>query len=66
VELYLHFANTPSFRGAQLQHRDNFTPLFIRSLIIHMLKFNTISYGVTVHWFLPIYLLNYPMVQDIP
>jgi hypothetical protein len=25
VELYLHFPNTPSWRGAQLKHRDNFT-----------------------------------------
>jgi len=25
VELYLHFPNTPPWRGAQLKHRDNFT-----------------------------------------
>jgi hypothetical protein len=25
VELYLHYPNTPSWCGAQLQHRDNFT-----------------------------------------
>jgi hypothetical protein len=25
VELYLHSPNTPSWRGAHLQHRDNFT-----------------------------------------
>jgi hypothetical protein len=25
VELYLHSPNTPSWRGAQLNHRDNFT-----------------------------------------
>jgi hypothetical protein len=25
VELYLHSPNTPPWRGAQLQHRDNFT-----------------------------------------
>jgi hypothetical protein len=25
VELYLHFPNTPSWRGAQLKHRDDFT-----------------------------------------
>jgi len=25
VELYLHSLNTPSWRGAQLKHRDNFT-----------------------------------------
>jgi hypothetical protein len=27
VELYLHSPNTPSWRGAQLKHRDNFTLL---------------------------------------
>jgi hypothetical protein len=25
VELYLHCPKTPSWRGAQLKHRDNFT-----------------------------------------
>jgi hypothetical protein len=25
VELYLHFPNTPSWRYAQLKHKDNFT-----------------------------------------
>jgi hypothetical protein len=30
VELYLHSPNTPSWRGAQLNHRDNFN--FIRCL----------------------------------
>jgi hypothetical protein len=25
MELYIHFPNTPSWRGAQLTHRDNFT-----------------------------------------
>jgi hypothetical protein len=25
LELYLHSPNTPSWRGAQLKHRDNFT-----------------------------------------
>jgi hypothetical protein len=25
VELHLHSPNTPSWRGAQLKHRDNFT-----------------------------------------
>jgi hypothetical protein len=28
VELYLHFTNTPSWPGAQLKHRDNFTFTF--------------------------------------
>jgi hypothetical protein len=28
VELYLHSPNTPSWRGTQLKHRDNFTFTF--------------------------------------
>jgi hypothetical protein len=28
VELYLHYPNTPSWRDAQLKHRDNFTFTF--------------------------------------
>jgi hypothetical protein len=28
VELYLHSSNTPSYRGVQLKHRDNFTLSF--------------------------------------
>jgi hypothetical protein len=28
VELYLHSPNTPSWRGAQVEHRDNFTFTF--------------------------------------
>jgi hypothetical protein len=28
VELYLHSSNTPSWRGAQREHRDNFTFTF--------------------------------------
>jgi hypothetical protein len=28
VELYLHSPNTPSWRGAQGEHRDNFTFTF--------------------------------------
>jgi hypothetical protein len=28
VDLYLHSSNTPSWRGAQLKHRDNFTFTF--------------------------------------
>jgi hypothetical protein len=36
VELYLYFANTSSWRGAQLKHRDNFTfYLFIYADISH-------------------------------
>jgi hypothetical protein len=36
VELYLHYLSTPSWRGAQLKYRDNFTFTFthwIRSLV---------------------------------
>jgi len=28
VELYLHSPNTPSWRGAHLKHRDNFTLVY--------------------------------------
>jgi hypothetical protein len=28
-ELYLHYPNTPSWRGVQLKHRDDFTFIFI-------------------------------------
>jgi hypothetical protein len=34
VELYLHSSNTPSWRGAQLKHRDNFTFTFCFTEII--------------------------------
>jgi hypothetical protein len=30
VELYFHSPNMPSWGGAQLKHRDNFTLIFIR------------------------------------
>jgi hypothetical protein len=29
VELYLHSPNAPSWRGAQVEHRDNFTLLYL-------------------------------------
>jgi hypothetical protein len=32
VELYLHFPNMSSWRGAQLKHRDNFTFMKQRTL----------------------------------
>jgi hypothetical protein len=38
VELYLHSLNMPSWRGAQLKHRENFNlPLYslIRAVIAH-------------------------------
>jgi len=31
MELYIHFPNTPSWCGAQLKHRDNFTQLHLRN-----------------------------------
>jgi hypothetical protein len=34
VELYLHSPNTPSWHGAQLKHRDNFTFTFTFTLSI--------------------------------
>jgi hypothetical protein len=34
VELYLHSPNTPSWRGAQLKHRDNFTFTFTTDMFI--------------------------------
>jgi hypothetical protein len=48
VELYFHFPNTPSWRGAQLKHRDNFTMkltsvtvcLFQLCLVKHRDNFN--------------------------
>jgi hypothetical protein len=36
AELYLHFPNTSSWRGAQLKHRDNFT----FALVLHVYKLN--------------------------
>jgi hypothetical protein len=33
VELYVHSPNTPSGRGAQLKHRDNFTYIDINRII---------------------------------
>jgi len=42
VELYLHSTNMPSWRGAQLQHRDNFTFfMFYYSIaLFHLQKLN--------------------------
>jgi len=45
-ELYLHYANTPSWRGAQLRHRDNFT--FLPLPFIHT-SINTVQTGVLLH-----------------
>jgi len=37
VELYIHSPNTPSCRGAQLKHRDNFTFTFICLVFIKLI-----------------------------
>jgi len=34
VELYLHFPNTPSWRGAQLSHRDKFSFTFTVFMVL--------------------------------
>jgi uncharacterized membrane protein YqjE len=39
VELYLHSPNTPSWHGAQLKHRDNFT-FYLVQADIHKVYFN--------------------------
>jgi hypothetical protein len=33
VELYVHSPYTPSWRGAQLKHRDNFTFVFFKKAL---------------------------------
>jgi hypothetical protein len=38
VELYLHSANTPSWCGAYLKHRDKFTFSFIFTLLTFLCK----------------------------
>jgi hypothetical protein len=37
VDLYLHSSSTPSWSGAQLKHRDNFTFIFTQ-FIVHFLS----------------------------
>jgi hypothetical protein len=44
VELYVDSPNTPSWRGAQLKHRDNFTFTFICVLLDKTKK--TMSYKI--------------------
>jgi competence protein ComGC len=34
VELYLHSPNTPSWSGAQLKHRENFTFIIVVVVVI--------------------------------
>jgi hypothetical protein len=37
VELYLHSPNTPSWRGAQLKHKDNFTFTLLNCMNINQI-----------------------------
>jgi hypothetical protein len=39
VELYLHSPNTPSWRGAQLKHKENFIFIIIIIIIIIIISF---------------------------
>jgi hypothetical protein len=46
VELYLHFPNTASWRGAPLKHRDNFTFTFIPRRLLF------ITIGLQSYWWI--------------
>jgi hypothetical protein len=48
VELYLHFPNTPSWRGAQLKHRDNFTFATQLKLFIKVCSFQDVGKAVSL------------------
>jgi len=53
VELYLHSSNTPSWRCAQLKHRDNFNVTFFTFKItlqhhMHLLQYQSGSEHVNV------------------
>jgi hypothetical protein len=41
VELYLHYPNTPSWRGARLKHRDNFTFNFTLTFLLFTISIIT-------------------------
>jgi hypothetical protein len=47
VELYLHSNNTPSWHGAQLKHRDNFTFYLLRWEKFAQLKITRVGEEVT-------------------
>jgi len=44
VELYLNSPDTPSWRGAQLKHRDNFIFTFTLPLFIYLFIFTFILF----------------------
>jgi hypothetical protein len=56
VELYLHSPDTPSWRGAQLKHRDNFGKIIIMITLLpsgvktmgHILKLENIKFHVVL------------------
>jgi hypothetical protein len=53
VELYLHSPNTPSWRGAQLKHRDNFTftlPYISKQNFVFMCCFSCVLHAPTSHF----------------
>jgi hypothetical protein len=56
VELYLHSPNTPSWRGAQLKQRDNFT---------FYILFLTSSMRATCSYFLTMILYVYEMLSSM-
>jgi len=43
VELYLQSPNTPSWCGAQLNHRDNFTFTFTANIVLEKLNLMQIN-----------------------
>jgi hypothetical protein len=56
VELYLHSPNTPSWRGAQLKHRDNFT-FTLPSITAAVLTFSWLTFPIARSHSLQIQLL---------
>jgi hypothetical protein len=49
VELYLHSPNTPSWRGAYLKHRDNFSFTFTFTYLIMTSTFHRQNIPLTIH-----------------
>jgi hypothetical protein len=56
VEVYLHSPNTPSWRGAQGEHRDNFTFYFIK---IYSLKTGYLINNPLIYVYEPGWLNKY-------
>jgi hypothetical protein len=48
VELYLHSSNMPSWRGAQLKHRDNFTFTFNFVWQLMLYSYDLVSWSFVV------------------